>query len=229
VVGVMPAGFQFLQSYIGLWVPAAFSKEELTKRGSNYLTVVARLKNGVTLSQAQADIGAITQRIAHDYPEQAQGLNSVVVPLREQLAGKIRSPLIMLLAAVAFVLLIACSNIANLLLARAAKRQKEIAVRTALGAGRARIVRQLLTENILLSGIGGLCGLAATVWSFEFLQGLIPEGMKLSTDLKIDPVVLGYTTAISLLTGIIFGLAPSLQASRVDLIEALKQGGGRSG
>jgi putative ABC transport system permease protein len=229
VVGVMPPGFQFMESYIGLWVPAAYTPQTLTQRGSHYLQVIARMKPGVTIREANADIQAIQQRIAQDYPDEAGRVSAYVMPLREQFAGELRRPLLVLLVAVAFVLLIACANIANLLLSRAASRQREIAVRIALGAGRMRIIRQLLTESVVLSMSGAALGVLLAVWSFGFLRHLIPNSLALSANLQLDRRVLGYTLIVSLLTGCLFGLAPALQVSKIDLNEALKQSGGRNG
>ncbi|MEK6323122.1 MAG: ABC transporter permease [Acidobacteriota bacterium] len=229
VVGVMPSSFQFMESYIRLWVPIALTPEQLTQRGSHYLQVVARMKPGVALEEANADIQTIQQRISRDHPDEAGRISAYVMPLHEHLAGDLRRPLLVLLVAVAFVLLIACANIANLLLSRAASRQREIAVRTALGAGRLRIVRQLLTESLVLSIAGAVVGVLLAQWSFEFLKYLIPDGLALATRLDLDLRVLGYTLLVALVTGVVFGLVPALQASKIDLHTALKQGGGRSG
>ena len=231
VIGVMPSGFQFLSKEVGLWVPAAFSPQELANRGSHYLTVVARLKPEVALQEARADVAAITQRINRDNPVSWSGfeLGSVVISLREQLAGDVRPALITLLVAVGFVLLIACANIANLLLARGAARFREVAVRTALGAGRGRIVRQLLTESVSLAVAGGLAGLLFAWSCFSFLKQIIPDDMALNAGVRIDARIFGFTLLLSFLTGIVFGLAPALQAAKIDLNEALKQGGGRTG
>jgi putative ABC transport system permease protein len=231
VAGVTPPGFQFLSKEVSLWVPAAFSPQELANRGSHYLTVVARMKPGVAIQDARADVAAITQRINRDNPVSWSGfeLGSVVISLREQLAGDVRLALIVLLVAVGLVLLIACANIANLQLARGAARFREIAVRTALGAGRGRVVRQLLTESVSLAVAGGFAGLLFAWSSFSFLKQIIPDNMALNAGVRIDARIFGFTLLLSLLTGIVFGLAPALQAAKVDLNEALKQGGGRAG
>jgi putative ABC transport system permease protein len=231
VVGVMPRGFQlldFMGMEIRLWVPARFTQRTLTNRGSHYLQVVARMKPGVTLDQANNNIKTISAQIARDNPDQGGDLAAFVVSLRDELTGESRRPLIVLLIAVAFVLLIASANLANLLLSRALSRSKEVAVRTALGATRGRLVRQLLTESVLLSFAGGIAGVAVAFWSFEFLRHLVPPGLSLFVDLRIDTLVLVFTLALAVITGMVFGLAPALQSLKVDLNETLKQGGGRT-
>jgi predicted permease len=229
VVGVLPANFQFLNPDVSFWVPAGFSPQMLAYRAGHYLTVLGRLKPGLTQAQAQAEIKTLMQRIARDHPAEAGKLSAFVQPLHEHLTGEVRRPLLVLLVAVGFVLLIACANLANLLLARAATRRKEIAVRVALGAGRLRIVRQLLTESVLLASTGGMCGLVVAGWSFAMLRQLIPQGLAGSATLGLNGQVLAYTLILSALTGVLFGLVPAWQATRVEMNEVLKQSGARPG
>jgi putative ABC transport system permease protein len=225
IVGVMPNGFEFPQQS-QLWFP--FPLEASAERRDNrYLNVIARLKPGVTVEQAQADMNTINQRLAQSYSETNTGWSTRVSNLRERLVSGIRTSLLVLLGAVAIVLLIACANVANLLLARATARQKEIAVRTALGASRLRIVRQLLTESLLLSIIGGVCGFGLSVWLTRLLIAVSPANSPRFDEIGIDRRVFLFTLGITLLTGLVFGVAPALQTSRLDLNENLKESGRR--
>src|SRR5262245_61126203 len=224
VVGVMPPGFTFPQDDIEVWTPYALDLRQ-TERGSHFLRVIARLRSGVTLEQARIEMDTIANRLQQAYPQSNTGWGVFMLPLHEAISGQVRTTMLILLGAVGFVLLIACANVANLLLARAAARSTEIAIRTALGAGRGRIWRQLLTESLLLSSLGGGIGLLLAVWGINLLVSFGPETIPRLKEVGIDSRVLGFTLSLSLLTGAVFGLAPALHPSRIDFTEALKEGG----
>ncbi|MGH9936763.1 MAG: ABC transporter permease, partial [Blastocatellia bacterium] len=224
VVGVMPPGFQFPDK-TEMWRPLAPNERARAARGSFWLPVVGRLKPGVTRAQAQADMDLIGRQLERQYPDINAGYGVNVMPLIEQTVGSIRRSLLVLFGAVLFVLLIACANVANLLLARAAARQREVAVRAALGAGRWRIVRQLLTESLLLAVAGGALGVLLAWWGLRLLLDLSPANIPRLENIRLDSLALGFTFGLSLLTGLIFGLAPALQTSHLELSETLKEGG----
>jgi putative ABC transport system permease protein len=223
IIGVMPAGFSY-PDRAELWRPLQIDPAKLD-RGPHYLHIVGRLKSGVTLAQAQADMSAIAARLAQQYPEKIAGHGVKLERLTNVIVGDISLALFVLLGAVGFVLLIACANLANLMLARVGARQKEIAVRTALGASRLRIVRQLLTESVLLAVSGGAAGLLLATWAVSWLVSLSPDTIPRVHEISVDPRVAGFTLLVSVATGVLFGLAPALQVSRPDLTDALKESG----
>jgi putative ABC transport system permease protein len=224
VIGVMPAGLSLPQA-AELWVPLNFDVDPgMKQRKAHFLRPIGRLKAGVSLAQAQADTDVIAAHLEQQYPNSNTGWNLRLVSLREQLVGGTRTTLFVLFGAVGFVLLIACANVANLLLVRAAARQKEIALRTALGASRLRIVRQMLTESLLLSLLGGALGALLAVWGVQLLVSLSANSLPRTVNVNIDANVLLFTLLISFATGLLFGLAPAFRTASVNLIDSLKDG-----
>jgi putative ABC transport system permease protein len=225
VVGVMPQGFQFAPFWATkaeLWVPNAFGAR-IHNRGGNSLRIFARLKEDVSLTQARSEIASITARLEQQYP--GSNRNVVVTPLKEKVVGPIQTPLLVLLGAVAFVLLITCANVAHMLLARAAARQKEVAVRVALGAGRKRIVRQFLTESLLLGVLGGVAGLGLAVVATRALIAMSPSNIPRVQTVSIDLRAALFLFSATIFTSVGFGLAPALQASSVNMNDTLKEAG----
>ena len=232
VIGVMPPEFQFPPFWAmkaELWVPLVFPPQRLNDHGSRSLRVFARLKDGVSLPQAAAEMSTIASRIERAWPATNSGQGARVVPLGEVVVGQVRPTLVVLLGAVTFLLLIACANVANLLLGRASGRQKEIALRLTLGAGRWRLVRQLLVESVLLSAAGGALGLLLAWWAMHLLTASIGEASRFTLpryqEIGMSAAVLLFAFAVSTATGVLFGLAPALQFSRPDLHATLKDGG----
>jgi predicted permease len=230
VAGVLPQSFQFApRGDAEVWAPWRPSETQITRRFMHWVNVVGRLRAGVSREQADAEMQTIAARIAEENRDSHAGTSIRLVPLHEQLVGQVRPLLLVLLAAVGFVLLIACTNVANLLLVRGASRQRELAIRAALGAGRGRIVTQLLVESVLLAAAGGALGLLLAQWGVDALVAAIPaqnlNGMPYLRGLSLDAGALAFTAALSLAVSLLFGLAPALHASRVDLNAALKEGG----
>ncbi len=223
IIGVMPPGFEYPEQS-QVWVPSAVNLSD-EPRDNRVWSAIARLNTGIDLKQAQTRLSAINAQLDKQFHETNKGWDVAVSTLHERLVREVKPSLLALLGAVGFVLLIACANVANLLLARGAARQKEIAIRAAMGASRTRVLRQMLTESILLSAIGGAAGLVLSIWLTDVLMSMLPEGAPRLEQIGIDYRVLTFALGVSALTGILFGIVPALQASKLDVTSALKEGG----
>jgi putative ABC transport system permease protein len=226
IIGVMPPGFVTPRDNTEAWTPVHVSNPVAANhRGVHFLRTYGRLAPGVTMDQARAEMAVVDQNLAAQYPDENKNRRTVLFALHERIVGETRTSLLILFAAVSFVLLIACANFANLLLARAAERQREFVIRGALGAGRWRLMRQLLTESLLLSLAGGAAAIVLAFWATSLLVSFKPENLPRVTEIGVDGRVLGFTLGISVLTGLIFGLVPAWTASRSQVGDALKEGG----
>jgi len=226
VVGIVPHELGEMIA-ADLWLPTAIDPKNPERRNRNFW-IVAHLKPGVTAAQARAEMTVIARRLEEAYPATNTGAGITLFPMAEMFTGRIRPVLLILLGAVGLLLLIACANLANLLLARAASREKEIAIRGALGAGRVRLIRQLLTESLVLEMAGGVAGVLLAMWSVGALRGLMPDMVPMLQHMSVDLPVLGFALSISIVTGLLFGLAPAWRSSRTDLNTTLKEAAGRS-
>ena len=234
IIGVMPASFRFPTPDIELWSslapmysldPRSSVGDWINNRSLRGYRIVGRLKEGVLQEQAQAEMDTIAERLARDYPDANAGTGVVLVPLRTQMVGAYQKPLVVLLVAVGFILLIACANVANLMMARTAARDREMAIRRAMGAGQLRLIRQMLTESVLLAAVGGLLGLLLATWGVQLLLGLTPRDIPRLEGVSVDRWALVFTFVVSICTGVLFGLAPAWHARKLSLNESLREGG----
>jgi predicted permease len=224
VIGVMPRGITFPERS-ELWVPLGLSPAQLAARDNHYLRVVARLKPGVHLAQAQREMAAVAAQLAHDYPETNTNLGMVLLSLRDQLVGDLKPALHAVAVAAGFVLLITCANLAGLMLARGIQRERELAVRVALGAGRARLIRQMLVESLLLGTLGGMAGIVIAVWAKPFLRHLVPLSLRTWSEPKVDLSTMAFLFFVSVAASVMFGMLPALVLSQRDTMAGLQRGG----